>query len=51
MGEDDDATKFLKTLDDGLQARGARFDIVDTITKEKMMGTSFADLIFKSIND
>jgi hypothetical protein len=38
-------------LDDGLQARGARFDCVDTLTWADAEGTSFDDLIRLSIND
>lgn len=51
VGDDEDAARFLRTLDDGLVPKGARFDIVDTVTKDKMLGMSFADLIFKSLHD
>lgn len=51
VGDDEDAARFLRSLDDGLVSKGARFDIVDTVTKDKMLGMSFADLIFKSLHD
>ncbi len=38
-------------LDDGLQARGARFDCVDTLTWADAEGTSFDELIRLSIGD
>lgn len=51
IGSDHDATKFLQKLDDGLQKKGAKFDIVDTLTAEKMKGMSFAELVRNSIYD
>jgi hypothetical protein len=30
---------------------GAKYDLCDTVTKDKMVGMSFGDLIFKSIHD
>jgi len=51
IGTDKDATKFLQKLDDGLEKKGAKFDIVDTLTAEKMKGMSFSDLIRNSIYD
>ncbi len=41
----------VSELDDGLQARGARFDCVDTLTWADAEGTSFEELIKLSIND
>lgn len=36
VGNDTAATAWLKKLDDGLQAKGAKFDIVDTLTIDKI---------------
>ena len=49
IGEDPGARKFLKNLDNGLERKGAKFDIVDTKTADEMKGMDFATLIYKSI--
>ena len=51
VGDDDEAARFLRSLDDRLVGMGAKYDLVDTVTKDKMIGMSFGDLIFKSIHD
>lgn len=51
VGKDEQAAKFLAFLDDGLTARGARFDVVDTVTFDAIEGMSFVDLIEKSFAD
>jgi uncharacterized protein YegL len=51
VGADRQATAFLKALDDQLEAAGAAFDIVDTITIDTMQGTSLADILLKAITD
>jgi hypothetical protein len=51
VGLDGEATKFLQWLDDGLVAKGAKFDIVDTVkiadvedfTPEQLLEKAFAD--------
>jgi uncharacterized protein with von Willebrand factor type A (vWA) domain len=39
IGNDSEATTFLKGLDDDIQGLGAKFDIVDTITMEEIEKT------------
>jgi Mg-chelatase subunit ChlD len=51
VGNDKKATLFLKALDDQLQAAGAKFDIVDTITVEDMQGMSLSEVLLKAITD
>jgi Mg-chelatase subunit ChlD len=51
VGHDKQATQFLKALDDQLQQAGAKFDIVDTITIEDMVGMSLSDVLIKAITD
>lgn len=52
VGDDASATKFLNTLDDGLQAKGAKFDIVDVKTiDEAAQYSSFAELLANAIVD
>ncbi len=51
MGNDRAAKEWLKSLDDDLVARGAKFDIVDTLTAEDMHGLSFEDVVALSIHD
>ena len=49
IGDDEQATRFLKELDDDLAE--AKFDIVDTITADEAKGISFNELIARSIYD
>ncbi|GBF79599.1 vWA domain-containing protein [Aphanothece sacrum] len=51
VGKDKKATAFFKALDDQLQAAGAKFDIVDTVTVDDMKGMSLTDVLFKAITD
>jgi hypothetical protein len=51
VGDDENATRFLKSLDDNLTRQGAKFDIVDTVTQQEMNGMTFNELIVKSIID
>jgi uncharacterized protein with von Willebrand factor type A (vWA) domain len=51
VGKDAAAAKFLAFLDDGLTAKGAKFDIVDTVTFDQIESLSFTDLIEKSFAD
>lgn len=51
VGKDKKATQFLKALDDQLQAAGAQFDIVDTITVEDMEDISLSEVLLNAITD
>lgn len=51
VGKDQTATRFLKALDDELQAAGAKFDIVDTITLDDMEGFTLSEVLLNAIND
>ncbi|OUL28125.1 hypothetical protein BV378_08150 [Nostoc sp. RF31YmG] len=51
VGNDAQATRFLKVLDDELQGAGAKFDICDTITMEDMEDMSLSEVLLNAIND
>lgn len=51
VGSDANATKFLQQLDDELQSRGAKFDIVDCGKLEELTGLSTQDFVNKAFND
>ncbi|WP_193198675.1 vWA domain-containing protein [Nostoc sp. MG11] len=51
VGTDQQATRFLKVLDDDLQSAGAKFDICDTITMEDMEDLSLSEVLLNAIND
>lgn len=51
VGHDADATKFLTWLDDGLVAKGAKFDIVDTVSIADAENLTAAQLIEKAFAD
>jgi len=51
VGDDPGAKTFLEFLDDGLTAKGAKFDIVDTISGADAETIAPLDLINKAIND
>lgn len=51
VGSDQQATRFLKILDDELQGAGAKFDICDTITLEQMEDFSLTEVLLNAIND
>ncbi len=51
VGTDQQATRFLKVLDDELQSAGAKFDICDTITMDDMEDMSLSDVLMNAIND
>jgi len=51
IGSDSGAAEFLEALDDDLEGQGAKFDIVDTLTKDEMNGMSFSQLVQKSLLD
>jgi len=51
VGNDAGAQKFLKSLDDDLQGKGAKFDIVDTITFDEMENKTLTEVLINAIND
>ncbi|MFM7405174.1 MAG: vWA domain-containing protein [Cuspidothrix sp.] len=51
VGNDSQATRFLKILDDELQSAGAKFDICDTITMDDMEDMSLTEVLLNAIND
>lgn len=51
IGRDGGAQTFLKKLDDGLTALGAKFDIVDTVTSEELADRSLTDVLWSAITD
>jgi uncharacterized protein with von Willebrand factor type A (vWA) domain len=51
VGTDQQATRFLKILDDELQSAGAKFDICDTITMDDMEDLSLSEVLLNAIND
>lgn len=51
VGNDAQATRFLKALDDELEGVGAKFDIVDTITIDEMEDYTLSEVLLKAISD
>jgi len=51
VGNDAQATRFLKALDDDLQGVGAKFDIVDTMTLDQMEDMTLAEVLVAAIED
>jgi hypothetical protein len=53
IGKDKEATEYLNFLDDQLQDRGAKFDIVDTITIEEIVekGLTLTEVLLRAITD
>jgi uncharacterized protein with von Willebrand factor type A (vWA) domain len=51
VGNDQQATRFLKVLDDELQSAGAKFDICDTITMDDMEDISLSEVLMNAITD
>lgn len=52
VGDDEAATKYLKMLDDDMHVgHGARFDIVDTLTADRVHNITFDELIQLSVTD
>ncbi|MBD2136744.1 VWA domain-containing protein [Anabaena sp. FACHB-1237] len=51
VGNDPQATRFLKVLDDELQGAGAKFDICDTVTMDDMEDMSLSEVLLNAIND
>ncbi|MBE9259289.1 MULTISPECIES: VWA domain-containing protein [Aphanizomenonaceae] len=51
VGNDPQATRFLKILDDDLQSAGAKFDICDTVTMDDMEDMSLSEVLLNAITD
>lgn len=51
VGQDPGITAYLQQLDDGLQAKGAKFDIVDTVSGADAENIDPLELVNKAIND
>lgn len=53
IGKDKEATEYLKFLDDQLEAKGAKFDIVDTITIKEIVekGLTLTEVLLRAITD
>lgn len=53
IGNDPEATIFLKALDDDLQSLGAKFDIVDTITIQEIEeeNLTLTEVLLRSLED
>ena len=51
VGNEPEATKFLKILDDELQSAGAKFDIVDTVTMDDIEGMTLTEVLLNAIID
>jgi len=51
VGNDPQARRFLKILDDDLQSAGAKFDIVDTLTIDEMENMSLSEVLLMAITD
>ncbi|TAE61468.1 MAG: VWA domain-containing protein [Nostocales cyanobacterium] len=51
VGNDPQAKRFLKILDDELQNAGAKFDICDTVTMDDMEDMSLSEVLLNAIND
>ena len=51
VGKDISAKQFLKELDDDLESKGAKFDIVDTKSFEELEEIPLSDAIMQAISD
>ncbi len=51
VGNDPDATRFLKVLDDELEGAGAKFDIVNTITIDDMEDYTLTEILLNALID
>lgn len=49
VGRDKLAKQFLNALDDQLEAAGAKFDIVNTITIEDMQGMTLSEVLLNAV--
>ena len=51
VGNDSQATSFLKALDSQLVGIGAKFDICDIITMDEMGDLTLTEVLLNAIND
>ena len=51
VGKNSKVTQYLKALDDQLEAAGAKFDIVDTVTIDEMENLALSEVLLKAISD
>jgi vWA found in TerF C terminus len=51
IGADPGAREFLKYLDDGLEAKGAKFDIVDCKDDSEMENLTMTELLIQAVTD
>jgi uncharacterized protein with von Willebrand factor type A (vWA) domain len=51
IGNDNQATRFLKALDDDLEGVGAKFDIVDVVTIDDMEEMTLTEVLLNAITD
>lgn len=51
VGKDSHATRFLQQLDDDLESKGAKFDVVDVAPIEDVANKSVQDVVNKAFND
>ena len=51
IGDDEKAAKFLEQLDDNLTTQGAKFDIVNALTREEAEQLTPEQLCYQAIND
>lgn len=51
IGDDPGAAKFLQKLDDDLQKEDAKFDIVNTLTREQAESLTVEQLLYQAVND
>lgn len=51
IGSDKRASEFLNRLDEGLERKGAKFDIVNALTREQAENMTFEQMIWAAFND
>ena len=51
IGDNREAAQFLTRLDDNLQKEGAKFDIVNALTREEAESLTPEQLLYQAIND
>lgn len=51
IGKDSAATAYLKNLDEGLEAKGAKYDIVDVKTSEELENSTLSEVLLASLSD
>jgi Mg-chelatase subunit ChlD len=51
VGDNKEAAAFLTRLDDNLQKEGAKFDIVNALTREEAESITIEQLLYQAIND